>query len=79
MRPDDIARLIMESQPEQKPFSLATVDPSYSSGRPKLMFDGETVVSQKTYPYLSSYSPSANHRVLVANIAGTHVILGRVI
>ena len=79
MRPDELARLIIESQTENRPFVLATVDPSYSSGRPKLLFDGETVVSQKTYPYLSSYSPSANHRVLVANIAGTHVILGRII
>ena len=79
MRPEEIARLILESQPEQRPFTLATVDPSYSSGRPKLIFDGDTVVSQKTYPYLSSYSPSANHRVILANIAGTHVILGRII
>jgi len=79
MNLDEMARLILESQPSYKAFSLATIDPAYTSGRPKLVFDGDTVATQKTYPYLSSYTPSANHRVLVADIAGTHVVLGRIL
>jgi len=79
MKPDEMARLILESQPQYKAFSLATIDPAYTSGRPKLVFDGDTVATQKTYPYLASYTPSANHRVLVADIAGTHVVLGRIL
>lgn len=43
----------------------ATIDPAYTSGRPKLIKDGETTVQGKPYPYLSSYTPAANDRVFI--------------
>ena len=64
---------------QEKPFSLGIIDPAYSgSGRPKVIFDGSATVSSKTYPYLSSYTPRANDRVILANVGGTHVILGKI-
>lgn len=58
-------------------FVQGTIDPSYVSGRPKVRFDGETLVSGKQYPYLSSYTPAANDVVILARISGTYIILGK--
>ncbi|MBB6451977.1 hypothetical protein HNQ94_000398 [Salirhabdus euzebyi] len=44
---------------------FAKVDPNYTSGRPSLIFDGETAVTIKRYPYLASYTPQANDRVML--------------
>lgn len=44
---------------------FAKVSPSYVSGRPSLIFDGETTEGIKKYPYLSSYIPKAGDRVMV--------------
>jgi hypothetical protein len=44
---------------------FARIDPDYVEGRPRLIFDGEDVVSGKQYPYLSSYSPQASERVML--------------
>jgi hypothetical protein len=60
------------------PFSLGRIDPFYSGGKPRVIFDGENKPSYKRYTHLSSYKPVANDRVLMANIAGTHVILGSI-
>lgn len=80
--PRDLAKLVkhtVESNTPEKPFVLATVDPNYINGRPRLLFDGEDTVSNKKYPYLSSYTPVANDRVIVTNINGMRVILGKII
>lgn len=60
-------------------FRLGRIDPAYSSGRPKIVFDGETTASTKQYPHISSYSPVAGDRVLLAKVAGSYVIIGKVI
>ena len=56
------------------PIQLGKVDPNYVSGRPSVIFDGETSLS-KPYPYLSSYAPQANDRVLVVK----GVVVGKII
>ena len=68
-------------QPEQResPFRMGKIDPSYSTGRPGIVFDGETTASQKKYRYLSSYTPVANDRVLLGRVSGSYVILGKVV
>lgn len=48
---------------------------TYTTGRPTIMLDGMTVPTVKKYPYLSSYTPEANHRVMVVQ----GVIMGRII
>ncbi len=59
-------------------FRLGTIPSDHVSGRPKVLFDGETVASTRTYPYLSSYIPTANDRVLVAIIGHGFVVQGKV-
>lgn len=60
-------------------YRLATVT-SLSSGNPLVKFDGETAASQKLYKRLASYSsPLVNDRVLLLQISGTYIILGKVV
>jgi hypothetical protein len=54
---------------------FARIDPDYVEGRPRLIFDGEDVVSGKQYPYLSSYVPAASDRVMLVK----GVIMGAII
>lgn len=60
---------------KEKIVQFARVDPNYTEGRPRLIFDGENVVSGKAYPYLASYTPAANDRVMV--IKG--VVVGKIV
>lgn len=60
-------------------FKLGKIDSAYTSGRPKIIFDGETTASGKQYPYLGSYAPVANDRVLTVFVGGSYVILGKII
>ena len=57
---------------------LATIANYNSSTGSTLIFDGETEPTTKRYKRLYSYSGAANHRVLVAKVSGTYIILGRV-
>jgi hypothetical protein len=59
--------------------AIGTIDPAYTSGRPRVLFDGETVLGGKTYPYLASYTPVASHRVLLAPVGTGFVVLGRIV
>lgn len=84
MNAEQFVSLIKELNVQKRELSLGSIDSAYSSSttpkaRPKVKFDGDTQVSSKTYPYLSSYSPLANDRVLLANIGGSVVILGKII
>lgn len=60
-------------------FRMGTIDPAYSAGRPRIVFDGESAASTKQYPYVSSYTPAKNDKVLLANVAGTYVVLGKIV
>lgn len=66
---------VMSSKPKINLIKYGQVDPNYSGGRPKIKFDGEDIVSGKAYPYLSSYVPTANDRVIMLD----GVIMGKVI
>lgn len=60
---------------EKNNVRLATVDPDYVSGRPSLIFDGETTATVKKYAHLESYAPAANDRVLLVE----NVIIGKIV
>lgn len=60
-------------------FRLGRVDPDYSEGRPSIIFSGETVKSGKKYPYLSSYQPKANDKILLVAVGNSYVIIGKII
>lgn len=53
---------------------LAKVDPNYVSGRPSLIFYGETTPTVRTFLFLTSYQPKPNDKVLVLN----DIILGKI-
>ena len=43
-----------------------------------IKLDGETDARTKSFARLASYTPVVEHRVLIAKISGTYVVLGRV-
>ena len=56
----------------------ATIDPNYTGlGPARVLFDGETVLSQKSYHFLDN-PPRANTRVVMFPIGPTYVIMGMV-
>jgi hypothetical protein len=71
--------MITETKSQPPPYKLGTIPADYVSGKPTVQFDGESSPSIKTYPYLSSYTPSANDRVLVAMVGHGGVIIGKII
>ncbi|MFC4768748.1 hypothetical protein [Effusibacillus consociatus] len=60
-------------------FRLGTIPTGYTSGRPTVLFDGETTASSRKYPYLSSYTPAANDKVLLGRVGNGWAILGKII
>ncbi|WP_067924895.1 hypothetical protein [Alicyclobacillus shizuokensis] len=92
MNPDTLLQIIRnevkraqggsDRKPPPAAFALGTIDPAYTAdaGRPKVVVDGDTVPAGP-YPYLSSYTPAANDRVLMARVgvAGKFVILGSIV
>lgn len=61
-----------EEQPRLVRF--ATIADGYVSGRPHLIFDGESVATVKAYPKLKSYTPVAGERVIVLH----NVVMGAI-
>jgi hypothetical protein len=55
---------------------IATIDPAYTSGNPRVTFDGETTLSEREYVCVGTYGPAAGDRVLMAPVGTTYVILG---
>lgn len=60
-----------------KPYLIAVVDPAYNGvGDPKVTFEGETTMSGKTYPYISTIYPRPSDRVILAPVGTSYVIIG---
>lgn len=62
--------VFLDAFKNDKPESIvkfARIDNTYTTGRPRLIFDGEAVRTVKAYPYLSTYTPIANDRVMVVH------------
>jgi len=55
------------------------IDENYTTGKPKVLFDGEDAVSTKAYPYLSSYTPVANDRIMCLQKGSVIVVVSKVI
>lgn len=64
-----------ERTPSQdQPVRIATVDPAYMTGYPKVTFDGETTMGTRTYvPLVSVF---ASDRVVMIPVGNTYVIAG---
>jgi hypothetical protein len=61
-----------------RPVRLAVVDPAYTTGWPRVTFEGETTLSGKQYPHLDSYTPAAGDRVVLVPVGTTYLVIGRV-
>lgn len=55
--------------------SIASVE----SGGLSVLIDGEDTPTEKEYCFLASYAPIAGDRVIIEEINGTYVVLGKVI
>ena len=58
---------------------LGTISAVDSVNGLQLIIDGEDDPTTKKYTYMASYVPSANDRVLIEEIGGSYVIMGKVI
>lgn len=56
---------------------IGTVKSSTSGAGVTVQIDGESSATTKKYTYLASYTPAVNDRVLIAEVAGSYVILGK--
>lgn len=56
--------------------TISAVDPDDGL---KLIIDGEDSPTTKKYTYIASYVPEVNDRVLIEEISGSYVIMGKVI
>jgi hypothetical protein len=66
-------------QGQDRIFRIGTVEPSYSSGLPKVLLDGDDGLGDVRYTHLSSYSPSSNDRVLLVRFGTTYIIIGEIV
>ena len=58
---------------------LGTISSVDNANGLQLIIDGEDSATTKKYTYMSSYVPAANDRVLIEEIGGSYVIVGKVI
>lgn len=59
-------------------FAIGVIPAEYAGGMPTVKFDGEAAAGARRFPYLASYAPVANDRVLVALVGRGGVILGKI-
>ena len=58
---------------------LGTISAIDSDNGLQLIIDGEDEPTTKKYTYMASYVPTVNDRVLIEEISGSYVIMGKVI
>ena len=58
---------------------LGTISAIDNDNGLQLIIDGEDVATTKKYSYIASYVPAANDRVIVEEIGGSYVIMGKII
>lgn len=66
-----------ERPAETRPFLMGTVE-SITGGL-FVKIDGEAQARTKSFKRLAHYAPAVGHRVQIASISGTYVVLGRVV
>jgi hypothetical protein len=57
---------------------LGTISAYTANSGVKVTIDGESTSTTKTYKFLSSYSPAVGDRVLIEELAGSYVVLGKI-
>lgn len=65
-------------RPDDPNIKIAKIDPLYTgSGNPKVMFDGEAALTNKTYQYLGT-TPKAGDRVIMRKLGEGWIIVGTI-
>ncbi len=59
-----------------RPVKLGTIDVNYTSGTPKVLFDGESTISDRGYSWVSSYTPVNGERVFLMPVGQSYIIGG---
>lgn len=57
---------------------LGVVTGFFDSGAPVIQFDGEQEPSKKEYPYIATYIPHQDDRVLCMSVGDSYVIMGAI-
>lgn len=58
---------------------LGTVSEYIEGEGVQIIIDGEETSTIKTYKFLSSYKPEINDRVLIEEISGSYVVIGKIV
>ena len=61
---DDFLTLTEDNKKEVS-VKFGKIPSTYTSGRPTVILDGMTVATVKRYPYIGSFTPRANARVMI--------------
>lgn len=56
---------LMDDKTPQVSVKFGKIPSNYTSGRPTVVLDGMTIPTIKRYPYIGSYVPKANARVMI--------------
>lgn len=62
---------------EDRPVKLGTIDALYTTGNPKVLFDGESLMGVRTYPWVGR-QPRPLERVMLVPQGHTYVIVGTI-
>lgn len=79
MRPEDFIDMMKNMAVKGVAAKIGTIPAGYTTGRPTILFDGESTASTKTYSYLGSYTPTIGDRVLLISAGTSWVILGKIV
>lgn len=62
-----------------RPIRLGTIEPFYTSGLARVLFDGESVISKKGYSWANTYgTPVAGDRVFLIPVGQSYIIGGTI-
>lgn len=57
---------------------LATIDPYFTVGKPRVLFDGESRLTERTFSWDAAYSPRGGDRVFMMPVGQSYIIMGQV-
>lgn len=76
---EELIETQQSAAPETPPaFRMGRVSGTFTNGTARVVFDGEDIASGKQYAYLAGYMPNNGDRVLLASVAGTYIVMGKV-
>lgn len=75
---DETLRMFRGDRRQEPAHRLATIPPGYTTGRPTLIFDGETAATVKTYNVAQGLTLAPGDQVLVAMVRNGGVVICKI-